>query len=350
MQQVYHLIEVVLSYPWVKHGMRWAMKRREFITLIGGGVALGSLTASAQQSTKLRKNWISGRGVPPTPIEGTLYEGFPQGMRQLGYVEGKDFVIEWRFAEGKYERFADFAAEMVRLRIDAIVLGTPAAIRYVQEATSTIPIIMGFSTDPVGNGFVASHSHPGGNTTGLASSTDDTAPKQLDLLAMIVPRLRRFGFLANPGSPSYSPVLRNAKNAAQQAGLNIRPSEARSLEEIESAFTTLANERVEAVMAISDALFFSHRRRIAELALEHRLASIFVQREYAAAGGLLSYGENLQDFFRRAATFVDKIFKGEKPADLPVEQAEQVRAGDQPQDSESARPHRAASCSPSPTR
>jgi putative tryptophan/tyrosine transport system substrate-binding protein len=296
------------------------MKRREFITLIGGGVALGSLTAGAQQSTKLRRIEFLAGGVRPTPIEGTLYEGFPQGMRQRGYVEGKDFVIEWRFAEGKYERFSDFAAEMVSLQVDAIVLGTPAAIRSVQEATSTIPIIMGFSTDPVGNGFVASLSHPGGNTTGLASSTDDTVPKQLDILAMVVPRLRHFGFLANPDNPSYSLVLRNVKNAAQQAGFNMRPYEARSFEEIESAFTKLANERVEAVMVISDALFFSHRRRIAELALEHRLASIFVLREYAAAGGLLSFGENLQDFFRRAATFVDKVFKGAKPADLPIEQ------------------------------
>src|SRR5262245_60324801 len=185
------------------------MKRREFITLIGGGVALGSLTASAQQSTKLRRIGFLAGGVRPARIEGTLYEGFPQGMRQRGYVEGKDFVIEWRFAEGKYERFADFAAEMVRLKVDAIVLGTPAAIRSVQEATSVVPIIMGFSTDPVGNGFVASLSHPGGNITGLASSTDDTVPKQLDLLAMVVPRLRHFGLLANPASPSYFPVLRN---------------------------------------------------------------------------------------------------------------------------------------------
>ena len=296
------------------------MGRRQFVALLGGAAVAWPVAARAQQSNKLRRIGFLAGGVRPTPIEGTLYEGFPHGMRQLGYIEGKDFVIEWRFAEGKYERFAEFAAEMVRLKIEAFVLGTPAAIRSVQEATSTIPIIMGFSTDPVGNGFVASLAHPGGNTTGLASSTDDTVPKQLDLLATIVPRLHHVGFLANPASPSYSPVLRNVKNAAQQAGLNVRPVEARSAPEIEIAFTTLANEHVEAVMAISDALFFSHRRRIAELAIEHRLATIFVQREYAAAGGLLSYGENLQDFYRRAATFVDKVFKGAKPADLPIEQ------------------------------
>jgi putative tryptophan/tyrosine transport system substrate-binding protein len=132
--------------------------------------------------------------------------------------------------------------------------------------------------------------------------------------------LSHVGFLANPASPSHSPVLRNVKSAAEQAGLKVRPAEARNFSEIEGAFTALANERVEAVMVISDALFFSHRQRIAELAIENRLPSIFVQREYAAAGGLLSYGENLQDFFRRAASFVDKVFKGAKPADLPIEQ------------------------------
>ena len=296
------------------------MKRREFISLLGGAAAAWPFAVRAQQSTILRRIGFLAGGVRPTPIEGTLYDGFPQGMRQLGYVEGKDFLIEWRFAEGKYDRFADFAAELVRLRIDAFVLGTPAAIRAVQEATRTIPIVMGYSTDPVGNGFVASLAHPGGNTTGLASSGDDTAPKQLDLLATIVPHLHRIGFLANPDNPNYYPVLRNAKSAAQQGGYIVLPAEARTSQEIESAFRTLANERVGAVMAISDALFFANRRQIAELALKHRLASMFVQREYAAAGGLLSYGENLRDFYRRAATFVDKILRGAKPADLPIEQ------------------------------
>ena len=293
-------------------------KRREFITLLGGAAAGWPLAAHGQQTGNVRRiAWLSGaaRGSADD-----AWSGFPQGMRDFGYVEGKDFVIEWRFAEGRYDRFADFAAEMVRLKVDVIVLGTPAAIRAVPQATSTIPIVMAYSTDPVGNGFVASLTRPGGNTTGLASSQDDSAPKQLEILATVVPRLHRIGFLANPANPNYSPVLKNAQTAAQHAGVIVVPVQASSWQEIESAFTIMTNERVEAVMAVSDALFFAHRRRIGELALGHRLPSIFVQREYAAAGGMMSYGESLRDFFRRAATFVDEILKGAKPADLPIEQ------------------------------
>jgi putative ABC transport system substrate-binding protein len=188
------------------------------------------------------------------------------------------------------------------------------------HATDKIPIIMAYSTDPVGSGLVASLAHPGGNITGLAGSADDTTPKQLELLAMVVPNASRIGLLGNPASATYSPVLKRTTSAAQKAGLSIVPMEASNPQQIDNAFTAFANERVQAVLVAGDVFFFGQKQRLAELALSNRLPSMFHLRDYTEAGGLMSYGESLSDFFRRAATFVDKIFKGAKPGDLPIEQ------------------------------
>jgi putative tryptophan/tyrosine transport system substrate-binding protein len=179
---------------------------------------------------------------------------------------------------------------------------------------------MAYSTDPVGNGLVASLVRPGGNITGLAGSSDDSSPKQLELLTTIVPNVSRIGLLGNPDTETYSSVLKRAQDAAQKVGLSIVPIEARNPQEIENAFAALAKERMSAVMVASDAVFFGERQRIAELALNNRLPTMFSLREYAEAGGLMSYGENVADFFRRAGSFVDKIIKGAKPGDLPIEQ------------------------------
>jgi ABC-type uncharacterized transport system substrate-binding protein len=179
---------------------------------------------------------------------------------------------------------------------------------------------MGYSTDPVGNGFVTSLSHPGGNITGLTGSSDDTAPKQMELLATIVPNISRVGVLVNPSNPGASPVLKSAQAAAQTVRIAVIPAEARSAAELETAFAALAKNRAEAIMVASDAFFNTHRKWIIELAFRHRLSSIFPQREYAEDGGLMSYGESLKEFFRRAASFVDKIIKGANPGNLPVEQ------------------------------
>jgi putative tryptophan/tyrosine transport system substrate-binding protein len=294
------------------------MTRREFMALLGGAAAAWSLAARAQQAGKVwRIGFVAGG---ERAAVSHILAGFPQGMRELGYAEGRDFTIEWRFAEGNVERFSEFAAELVRLRVDAIVVATAAAVRAVQQATNTIPIIMSYSTDPVGNGFVVSLARPGGNTTGLASSTDDTAPKQLELLTTIAPSIRRVGLLGNPNNPNHSPVLQHAQAAARTGKLVIVPAEARTSKEIESAFAALLNDRVEAIMGATDALFVSQRLRIAQLALQARLPSMFVQREFVEAGALMSYGESIKEFNRRAASFVDKIFKGAKPGDLPIEQ------------------------------
>jgi putative ABC transport system substrate-binding protein len=294
------------------------MKRREFITLLGGAAAAWPIGARAQQAGKV---WRIGyvAGVSRSAASGS-YAAFVQGMRELGYVEGKNFVIEWRSVEGRYERFPEIAAELMRLKVDIFVTGVTAALPALQRATTTIPIVMAYSTDPVGNGLVASLVHPGGNITGLAGSSDDSSPKQLELLTTIVPNVSRIGLLGNPDTETYSSVLNNAQDAARKVGLSLVPIEARNSREIEDAFAAFAKERVPAVMVAVDAVFFGQRWRIAELALANRLATMFALREYAEAGGLMSYGENVADFFRRSASFVDKIFKGANPGDLPVEQ------------------------------
>jgi len=294
------------------------MRRRDFVTLLGGTAAAWPLAARAQQTAKVwRIGFLSA--VSRSAASGS-YVAFVQGMRELGHVEGKDFVIEWRSVEGRYERFPEIAAELVRLNIDVFVTGVTAALPALKRATSTIPIVMAYSTDPVGNGLVASLAHPGGNITGLAGSSDDSSPKQLELLATIVPNLSRLGLLGNPDTETYSSVLNRTQDAAQKIGLSLIPIEARNRQEIEDAFASFAKERVPAVMVAVDAVFFGQRWRIAELALANHLATMFALREYAEAGGLMSYGENIAEFFRRAASFVDKIFKGARASDLPIEQ------------------------------
>ena len=293
------------------------MSRREFITLLGGAAAW-PLAVRAQQASKLWR--VCYLSAVSRESSSRSYAALQQGMRDLGYVEGKDFVLEWRSVEGKYEQFSEIIAELVRLKIDVIVTGVTAALPALQRATTTIPIVMAYSTDPVGNGLVASLGHPGGNITGLAGSSDDSSPKQLELLTTVVPNASRIGLLGNPDTETYSSVLKRVQGAAQKVGLFVVPIEARNPEEIENAFAAFAKERMSAVMVASDAILFGQRQRIAELAINNRLPTMFSLREYAEAGGLMSYGENIADFFRRSAFYVDKIFKGAKPGELPIEQ------------------------------
>jgi putative ABC transport system substrate-binding protein len=285
------------------------MKRRAFITLLGGAAMTLPFAAPAQQSSKL---WRIGF-LSAVSRELSSHAALQQGMRDLGYVEGKDFVLDWRSVEGKYERFPEIIGELVRLKVDVFVTGVTAALPALQRATTTIPIVMAYSTDPVGNGLVASLVRPGGNITGLSGSSDDSSPKQLELLTTIVPNVSRIGLLGNPDTETYSSVLKRAQGAAQKVGLSVVPMEARNPQEIEKAFAAFAEERMPAAVVASDAIFFG-------LALNNHLPTMFSLREYAEAGGLMSYGENIADFFRRSAFYVDKIFKGAKPGELPIEQ------------------------------
>ena len=293
------------------------MKRRSFITGLGSAAAW-PVVARAQQAGKVWRVGFLASGSRPVSIESSQYGGFPQGMRELGHVEGKDFVIEWRFAEGRSELFPSLAAELVRAQVDIVVAGTSASVRLVQHASSTMPIVMAMSTDPVGDGLVASLARPGGNVTGLATSADDTASKQLELLAKAVPELSRVGFLSSSEVVPSVPIIRAAQAAATAAGLQLLPVEARNLQDFESAFATLAKERAQALMVST--VFNAQRQRLVELSLRARLPTISPTQEFVEAGGLMSYGVSTRDFNRRAAFYVDKIIKGAKPGDLPVQQ------------------------------
>ena len=294
--------------------------RRRLVVALGASALAAPLSSFGQQQGKVwRIGFISG-AAPPASLETAPQGGFLQGMRELGYVEGRHFVMEWRFAEAKAERYVEFAAELARLKVDVVVTGAPQAVRPMQQAASQIPIVMGISTDPVGSGFAASLARPGGNITGIASSLEDSSPKQLELLVAAVPKMVRLGLLTTSMSPAYAAVLKRIQVSAQQARLTLVTADARNGNELAAAFATLSKGRAQAVIVPSDVLFNLNRDKIAALAISHRLPSMFGVREYVEAGGLMSYGESFREFFRRAASYVDKIIKGAKPGDLPIEQ------------------------------
>ena len=256
----------------------------------------------------------------PVSLGSDLFGAFLVGMRELGYVEGKNLVIEWRFADGKSEHLPGLAAELVRLKVDAILAAGTQAISAAQKATTTIPIVMAGANDPVGSGFVASLAHPGGNITGLSLLLEDITPKQLEMLRVMVPKLLRVAVLANPANVSYAAIQRNVQVAARAAGVDVVSVQARNPQEIEDAFSKIAQGRAGAVIVASDALFTQQVRQIASLAEKSRLPLIGPFRQYVEAGALMSYGQDFTDHYRRTATYVDKVFKGAKPRDLPVEQ------------------------------
>ena len=244
---------------------------------------------------------------------------FRQGLRELGYVEGKNILIEYQYADGKLDRLPALAAELVRLNIDIIVSGGPAATRPAREATSTIPIIMAQDGDPVGNGFVASLAQPGGNITGLSTVAPEMSGKRLELLKEIIPKLSRVAVFGNSSDPGNARVLKETELAAAAFGLKLQYFEVVSLADIETAFRSASKGRADAVLLIPNPILTPHRALVADLAVKSRLPVIY-DTQYVEAGGLMTYGVNLPDLDRRAATYVDKILKGAKPADLPVEQ------------------------------
>ena len=247
-------------------------------------------------------------------------EAFRQGLRELGYVEGKNIVIEYRYAEEKQDRLPALATELVRLKVDIIVTGGTRSTHAAKEATKTIPIVMTQDTDPVGNGFIASLARPGGNITGLSNLVTELSGKRLELLKEIVPKLSRvavLGFSTDPGNPL---TLREAELAARAFGVQLQSLDVLVPKDIETAFRAASKGRADAVLVLAGSIFNSHRTQIAALAVKSRLPAIYVNREYVEDGGLMSYGTSITDLYRRAATYVDKILKGRKPADLPVEQ------------------------------
>jgi ABC-type uncharacterized transport system substrate-binding protein len=296
------------------------MKRRKLLAAIGLCALAAALGSFAQQQRKVwRIGFLATRR--PVSLDSDSYGAFPRGMRELGYVEGKNLIIEWRFADGQYERLPGLAAELVRLKVDVLVVVGTVAISAAQKATTTIPIVMGTSGDPVGTGFVKSLAHPGGNITGISNTTADISAKHLEMLLSMVPKLSRVAVLMNPANASNSTILKSIQTAAQTVGVKVAPLEARTPQEIGNAFTVMTQQHAGAVIVEIDSFFVQQRNQIAELAAKHRLPSIAPFREYAEAGALMSYGQNVADNFLRAATYVDKILKGAKPGDLPVEQS-----------------------------
>jgi putative ABC transport system substrate-binding protein len=293
------------------------MDRRSFLVSVSSLVSV-PLFAEAQQTKKIpRVGVLGGQSPEISPPILALREG----LRELGYVEGQNILIEWRWAQGKIERYADLAAELVHLKVDIIVAPTTPGVQAAQRATSTIPLVMGFVSDPVGLGFVASLARPGGNITGFAVPTPEIVGKRLQLLREVVPTATRVAVLSDPSQPDITAAdLRGAKAAARASGVQLQVQETRSLGEIENAFAAIARERAAAVIIFPSTLLFAQRAYIAQLAARQHLPTSGWSRELPQAGCLMSYGADQTDLARRAAYFVDKILKGTKPADLPVEQ------------------------------
>ncbi|OGL05348.1 MAG: hypothetical protein A3I03_11950 [Candidatus Rokubacteria bacterium RIFCSPLOWO2_02_FULL_68_19] len=280
---------------------------------------LAPLGAAAQQPGKVPRIGYFSAGSPSSAPH--LLEAFRKGLRELGWVEGQNIVVDYRFAEGRFDRLPDLAAELVRLKVDIIVAVPTPAAAAAKNATETIPIVMINVGDPVGLGLIASLARPGGNVTGSSYSVGlEIIGKQLELLKETVPKVRRVAILWNPANPSHPLVVRELNVAARSLGVQLQFLEARGPNEFEGAFAAMAKERMGALLVVPDSVSFLHRTRLADLAARSHLPAAYGLRGHVDAGGLMSYGPDSADLFRRAATYVDKILKGAKPADLPVEQ------------------------------
>ena len=293
------------------------MRRREFITLLGGAAAAWPLVARAQQAGKIYR--IGFLWDSPDAFLDAL-EAFRQGLRDLGYVEGRNIAIEYRWAEGKPERMRELAEELVRLKVDVIVAPSSIYTEAAKRATSTIPIIFVSHADPLGSRHVADLARPGGNITGLSLMMTETNVKGLELLKEAVPGISRVAVIFDPATPSHGPGLKAVKAAGPTLGLRIQSVPVRSATEFDSAFTAIVGERADAVLVLSTPLFISGGKRLAELSLAHKLPSLFGPKHHVQEGGLMSYSPDRADLWRRGAIYVDKILRGIDPADLPVQQ------------------------------
>ena len=292
--------------------------RRAFIGSVTGGLLAAPLAAETQQAGKVYR--VGFLGNSSADLETNLVGPFRDGLRDLGYVEGRNIVIEYRWAEGKYERFPELVAELLALKVDVIVAaGTPAALA-LKRATTTIPLVMAAVGDPVGTGLVASLARPGGNLTGLAGIAPDLEGKRLELLKELAPNLARVSFLVNPANALHVASEKQAGEAAKVLHLKLQFVGIRAEPGFEHAFDAIVKERSGALVVLADRVFLHSRARIVDFAARQRLPAVYPYRELVEAGGLMCFGPNYADMHRRAATYVDKILKGAKPADLPVEQ------------------------------
>jgi putative ABC transport system substrate-binding protein len=296
------------------------MDRREFIGTLAGGLVAAPLAAEAQQAAKVARIGYLANNLAASPH---LPEAFRQGLRDLGYVEGRSVVIEYREAEGKFERLPALAAELVALKVDVIVAAVILAALAAKQATRTIPIVFAAVADAVGSGLVTSLARPGGNVTGLSALGPALVGKCLELLKQAVPGVSRVAVLWQPraqGERTERDMLKEAEVAARALGVRLQFVEARGPEDFDRAFSEMTRARAAALNVLPSSMFFGERRRLVDLAAKNQLPAVYLSREFVDAGGLMAYGPNVADLYRRAATYVDKILKGTKPADLPVEQ------------------------------
>jgi putative tryptophan/tyrosine transport system substrate-binding protein len=297
------------------------MDRRRFIEVIAGGIVAAPLAADAQQAAKNARIGYLAPNLAATPH---LHEAFRQGLRDLGYVEGRNVVIEYRDAEGKVERLPALAAELVALKVDVIVVGgSTVAALAAKQATRTLPIVFASAGDPVGSGLVTSLAWPGGNVTGLSNLTSELVGKRLELVTQAVPGVSRVAVLRLPGAlgeRTEKEMLKAADVAARALGVRPQFVEARGPADFDRAFSDMTRARAGALTLLPSNMFLREHRRLVDLAAKNRLPAVYFSRDFVDAGGVMSYGANGADLFRRAATYVDRILKGAKPADLPVEQ------------------------------
>src|SRR6476620_2852195 len=294
------------------------MQRREFITLLSGIVAAWPLAARAQQPAKIPR--IGFLGNSTATMEANLIGPLRDGLRELGYEEGRNVIIEFRWADGKYDQFPALVAELLAAKVDVIITaGTPATLA-IKKVTSTVPLVFIAVGDPVGTGVVPNLGRPGGNITGLSSIAPDLEGKRLGLLREVVPNLSHVAFFLNPVNAFHSVSIRQARVAAQSLGIKLQPLEVDKSEQLDTAFASILKEKPDALLILADRIFLHNRERMMEFATQQRLPSVNAYRELVEAGGLISYGPSYEDMHRRAAVYVDKILKGTKPADLPIEQ------------------------------
>jgi putative ABC transport system substrate-binding protein len=289
-----------------------------FSILVAAALHTFAVITEAQQPGKVpRIGFLST--VSPSTLSSRV-DSFRQGLRELGYVEGKNIVIEWRYGDGKLDRLPALAAELVRLKVDVIVTAAPPPTRAAKQATVTIPIVMAFDDDPVGSGFVASLDRPGGNITGLSTQSPEISGKQLEFLREIVPKLSRVGVLGDVTRPGVPQALREINVVADAFRVQVQYLEVRGPKDIETAFRAATKERADALIVLGSPVLRSQQKQVVDLAVKSRFPAIYSVPEFVEDGGLMTYGVNIKDLYRRAATYVDKILKGAKPAELPVEQ------------------------------
>jgi putative ABC transport system substrate-binding protein len=296
------------------------MARRTFLALVSSGLLATPLAAEAQHPGKVyRVGILTNKALEPA--EARQWQAFRLGLRERGWIEGRNILIEFREAEGNFARLPELAADLVRLKVDLILAKSSIYVRAAKAATSSIPIVFVVHADPEGTGHVASLARPGGNITGLANLQTDLGPKALELLISAVPGTKRIAVLWSPDQPSHAPGLKALEEAGRTLRVELQAVGARTGAELEGAFSAMARARPQAVLMLASAFSIGERQRVAELAITHRLPTMFQARDHVEAGGLMSYAPNYDDLYRRGAVYVDKILKGAKPADLPVEQA-----------------------------